>query len=299
MGAGLRPRARSLAGNDGFRDMGTPRSDRYRRRGRRQLGDRRSFSSGLAGTSRPADRTMDRWRGGGRRGRDGSRVRSRRCSSDRSRERLDAPTGLPWLPSEFADAMWRCTGVCSARASDARQPRRRGAPGAGVDDSRSARACVSVDCLAAWCGRSAADHRARGSATTEHRVMMPLSRLQRVRDILLAGVAIRALGYGTAVALAVIVSGALVDMAVAISLPVRQATTALAVAAGFVTASFFAWRDRHARSIERVALWVEERDPSLQFALVTAVSSGALMIERSPIVGDDWTRVAWLRSARA
>src|SRR6185436_2144552 len=129
--------------------------------------------------------------------------------------------------------------------------------------------------------------------------MTPLTRLQNVRGILVAGIGIRALAYGAAVAVALIVTGALIDMAVAIPLPLRQTITVVATLAGLATASFFVWRDRHARSLERVALWVEERDPALQFALVTAVSSGALMLEQPSIVADDWTRVAWLRSARA
>lgn len=42
------------------------------------------------------------------------------------------------------------------------------------------------------------------------------------------------------------------------------------VGAGVVIA-ILAWRSRHVRSLERAALWVEERDRTLQYALVTSV----------------------------
>jgi hypothetical protein len=40
---------------------------------------------------------------------------------------------------------------------------------------------------------------------------------------------------------------------------------------GALAAAVVLWRGRHARSIQRVALWIEERAPELQYALVTAV----------------------------
>ncbi len=44
-----------------------------------------------------------------------------------------------------------------------------------------------------------------------------------------------------------------------------------ALLGGVVTAGVLLWRARFARSLERVALWVEERAPSLRYALVTLV----------------------------
>jgi hypothetical protein len=54
----------------------------------------------------------------------------------------------------------------------------------------------------------------------------------------------------------------------------RVATQWLAIislAAGLIVAAFFIWRARHVVSFARVALWIEESLPRLQYSLVTAI----------------------------
>src|SRR5690606_37528345 len=64
--------------------------------------------------------------------------------------------------------------------------------------------------------------------------------------------------------------GALAAMA---RLPPRlgAAVPWLAVLAGTATLAVLAWRSRTVASLQRVALWIEERVPELDYALVTAV----------------------------
>jgi hypothetical protein len=128
--------------------------------------------------------------------------------------------------------------------------------------------------------------------------MTTLQRLRSVRAILAAGILLRALAYGLAVAALVIAAGVLADMLVGLSLGTRTAIGGGAALTALVAIAAFAWRDRHVLSLERVALWIEEREPSLQFALVTAVDSGALALS-TPAFAVDWTRLAWARAARA
>jgi hypothetical protein len=58
---------------------------------------------------------------------------------------------------------------------------------------------------------------------------------------------------------------------VAIGLLGARLAGAVGVACGILTAAGVLWRGRHVWSIQRVALWLEEQVPSLQYALVTAV----------------------------
>ncbi|MGI8546137.1 MAG: hypothetical protein ACR2M1_02205, partial [Gemmatimonadaceae bacterium] len=56
----------------------------------------------------------------------------------------------------------------------------------------------------------------------------------------------------------------------------------LALALGITTASLVLWRARFARYPRRVALWIEERIPELQYALVTA-SDPAVSLDTAPL----------------
>jgi energy-converting hydrogenase Eha subunit B len=57
----------------------------------------------------------------------------------------------------------------------------------------------------------------------------------------------------------------------AVGLLAARLSVFLGVACGCLTAAVVLWRGRHVWSIQRVALWVEEQVPALQYALVTAV----------------------------
>jgi hypothetical protein len=48
--------------------------------------------------------------------------------------------------------------------------------------------------------------------------------------------------------------------------------TGVALLAGMVVVAVFVWRGRHLVSLQRVALWIEERIPQLHYSLVTAIS---------------------------
>src|SRR5262249_49772434 len=70
------------------------------------------------------------------------------------------------------------------------------------------------------------------------------NRLRMIRAILATGVALRALGWGIAAALTVIVGAALMDLLVPLSLGVRTALLVIAVLSVIAVASALAWRDR-------------------------------------------------------
>jgi hypothetical protein len=127
--------------------------------------------------------------------------------------------------------------------------------------------------------------------------MNPFVRLRAVRLILAAGVGLRALVWGTVAALTLLVGSAIVDLVVPLSLGARGALLVVALLAALVIAVALLWRDRSVLSIGRVALWIEERFPSLEYRLVTAVESG----ERAwiPQAASAWTSEAWRRGTRA
>ncbi len=54
----------------------------------------------------------------------------------------------------------------------------------------------------------------------------------------------------------------------------------IAVGAALVAAAVVLWRGRAARSVERVALWIEERDPRLQYALITGIDAGLAPVDQ-------------------
>jgi hypothetical protein len=96
--------------------------------------------------------------------------------------------------------------------------------------------------------------------------MTARERVVALRRTLTAVLALRAVALGAAVALAGVAA------AHALALPWQLA--ALVALVGVGVALTLAARVRPARSLERVALWVEERHPALRYALVTATAGG-------------------------
>jgi hypothetical protein len=91
----------------------------------------------------------------------------------------------------------------------------------------------------------------------------------RVRVALVGAVGMAAALWGTAVAL---LAGRL--------------DPRVGMVCGMAVAAAVLWRGRHAWSIPRVALWVEERHPTLQYAFVTAVERGRdLPVAVGPVLG--------------
>lgn len=92
---------------------------------------------------------------------------------------------------------------------------------------------------------------------------------------------------GIVVARALLV-GAAVGVLVAAA---HQARIAAALAGGAVVAGMV-WRSRRVWSIERVALWIEEHDPTLLYALVTAVDARYPSFGAPPYAGSLLRRAA-------
>lgn len=128
--------------------------------------------------------------------------------------------------------------------------------------------------------------------------MSALTRLRYVRAVLVAGVVLRALAWGTAAGLSIVIGAAFVDARVPLDLATRHVLLALAIAAQVLVAASLLWRDRAASTLGRVAVWVEERHPSLAWTLVTAVETGnERLLNGAEHRG--WTSLAGRRAVRA
>ena len=128
--------------------------------------------------------------------------------------------------------------------------------------------------------------------------MSALSRLRLVRAILVVGVALRALAWGTAAGLSLVIGAAVIDARYPLELATRHVLLAVAVGGQLIVAATLLWRDRAALTLGRVALWVEEHHPSLAFVLVTAVETkDARLLDAAP--QGEWAATAGRRAARA
>src|SRR5579862_3190547 len=122
--------------------------------------------------------------------------------------------------------------------------------------------------------------------------MSIFTRLRVVRTTLVIGVAMRALAWGIAAGLTLFAGAALVDTMVAVSLRARTALLAVAIVSMVIVAGVSWWRDRTVLSLDRVALWIEEHFPSLEFLLVRAVET-----KNEALVPATQTS-AWVQTAR-
>ena len=96
------------------------------------------------------------------------------------------------------------------------------------------------------------------------------ARLRQLRAVLLMLLTTRALILGMACGLAVIVLAAFADVMVGLPISARRLVQGAAIMAGVAALAVTTWRARRAVRLDRVALWVEEREPSLQYEIVTA-----------------------------
>jgi len=127
--------------------------------------------------------------------------------------------------------------------------------------------------------------------------MSVADRVRSARLALATGAVVRALVWGATAGISVILVAAAADLLVPLSVATRGALLAVAVGAALATVAALAWRDRRVASIRRVALWIEERFPSLEYGLVTAVESGD---ERFvPPLPGDWSAAARRRAVVA
>ncbi|MEO7084555.1 MAG: hypothetical protein ABI442_00745, partial [Gemmatimonadaceae bacterium] len=127
--------------------------------------------------------------------------------------------------------------------------------------------------------------------------MSALDRLRAVRGVLATGIVVRAAVWGVAAAVSLIIGAAAADLLVALPLPLRHVLLGVAVVAGLCVAVSVFWRDRAVLSLNRVALWVEERVPSLEYQLVTAIETGDQKILNGA-GSDRWTGIARARAVR-
>ncbi len=101
----------------------------------------------------------------------------------------------------------------------------------------------------------------------------PVTRVSRARRLLSLVVISTALLWGLCVASAVRVMALLIGLAAPLSSGARQAFTVTGLAAALGVGGWVLWRGRKTRSSLSTALWIEEHDPSLDYALVTAVAA--------------------------
>jgi hypothetical protein len=127
--------------------------------------------------------------------------------------------------------------------------------------------------------------------------MSAFARLRLVRIVLGGGVLLRAVVWGALAALSVIIGVAAADVLMPLAASTRATLLDLAVLAAISTAASFVWRDRAVVSLQRVALWVEEHFPELDFTLATAVEAGDDTLVATARA-DHWTAVAFRRAMR-
>ena len=85
---------------------------------------------------------------------------------------------------------------------------------------------------------------------------------------------LRALAWGAGAAYSLVLGAALVDLAVPLASRREGRFSSLGILAAVAVSAALLWRDRSVLSLTRVALWIEEHFPSLEYALVTAVETG-------------------------
>lgn len=113
--------------------------------------------------------------------------------------------------------------------------------------------------------------------------MTARERLVALRKLLLTVLVLRAVLIGASVILACVV------VARALALP--SSALALVGSLGVFVIVLLLHRSRHAGSLGRVALWVEERHPSLRYALVTATESPVSPEVERQALGTPWWEI--------
>jgi len=100
-----------------------------------------------------------------------------------------------------------------------------------------------------------------------------IERVTRIQRTLGVGVVLAAVLWGTAVTLGILVVASLIDLMVGGLEPATEWRVPIAAFAGLAALSAIVWRGRYLASREKVALWIEERIPSLHYSLVTAIET--------------------------
>lgn len=121
--------------------------------------------------------------------------------------------------------------------------------------------------------------------------MTAQARVRRTQAVLLSALGVRSVLWALAAGVAVIGASALLDLLLGLPGEVRRMVTPLAWIAAAAVFVVLVWKARRARSLASVALWIEERVPSLQYALVTVIDTApanvAPLLERE-IASRQW-----------
>lgn len=112
--------------------------------------------------------------------------------------------------------------------------------------------------------------------------MTALRIVRRARARLAAVVVIGALLRAFAGGAGVIAIAAAINKLIPLPTLARVLLLPTAVVAALAAAGVVLWRGRAVRSVQRVALWIEERQPQLRFALVTAIDPQIAPADRYP-----------------
>ncbi|MGE5727004.1 MAG: hypothetical protein ACM34L_00275 [Gemmatimonas sp.] len=111
--------------------------------------------------------------------------------------------------------------------------------------------------------------------------MTARERVRRAQYRMLGGVALSALLWGAVLAMTVVSLAAGANAFVPLSAAAREIIIPLMIVSAAGGAGLVLWRGRAARSIERVAMWIEEREPSLNYVLVTAIDEVLAPLEQN------------------
>jgi hypothetical protein len=101
--------------------------------------------------------------------------------------------------------------------------------------------------------------------------MTSVQRVRRAQQLLGVGAVTAAVAWGVTTSVGILLVASLFTWVVPTTRLSTQWLAIVSVAAGLLVAAFFIWRARHVVSFARVALWIEESLPRLQYSLVTAV----------------------------
>ena len=100
--------------------------------------------------------------------------------------------------------------------------------------------------------------------------MTAIQTVRRTQRIIGATAIVRALALGATASLLVLALGSFASLAIPTLSSSQSLSATISILVGVIVAAALLWRSRHFVSPTRVALWVEERVPALQYSLVTS-----------------------------
>ena len=126
--------------------------------------------------------------------------------------------------------------------------------------------------------------------------MHPVERVRRTRSALATAIAVRAILWAIVAALGVAAVGIVLTRRAGLSTTTAAWGVAWLVAIGVLVWLLSPWRRL---TVPRVALWIEERVPRLQYALVTAVEPVGTEAHVAAALSEQVSKVSWSAETRA